>query len=126
MDDPRRRELLLTLDETPQTPEALARTLGRPVEEVESALAAAAADRLAVDWGGVWATTWRAKVRIVDPGFFRVWVPASLAAGAAVTVVATALHGPGEARAWLPVLGGIAGVSLGWAVTASLRARRAG
>lgn len=88
-----RERLLRALDETPQTAERLARRLDADVGEVEAALARAREDDAVADWGRVWATTWRAKLRL-SPRFFAVWIPASLALGAALTAIALAVNGP--------------------------------
>lgn len=93
-------ELLDALDETPTTAEGLAQRMGREPEHVEEGLARLEEEGLAVDWGGLWATTWKAKLRR-SPGFFEAWIPASLGIGAAVTALVVIFHGPPSLPVWL-------------------------
>lgn len=94
-----RRALLEALDETPRTVTGLSRVLEQDEETVEEALREAEAEGLAVDWGELWATTWRAKLKLA-PRFFRIWIPASLALGTALTALAVALNAA-SAPTWL-------------------------
>lgn len=87
-------DLVAVLDDHPTTVEVLASRLTIPEEEIRDALAQAEAKGWAVDWGhDVWATTWRAKLGL-HPGFFHVWLPASLGIGLVVTALALWLNGP--------------------------------
>lgn len=105
-------ELLDALDETPTTVEGLAQRLDRDPEAVEAGLAELEDEGLAVDWGGLWATTWRAKLRR-SPGFFEAWIPASVGLGAGITALAILLHGPARFPVWVaPVLALIAVLGL--------------
>lgn len=111
MDDGDRR-LLEVLDDTPSTVTGLARRLERPEEEVEEGLSRLEAEGLAVDWGAMWATTWRAKLKL-SPGFFEVWLPASVGVAAGATALAVVLHGPSSLPAWLaPALAVVAVLGL--------------
>ncbi len=113
---------MATLDDHPTTVEALTDRLELDEEEVRRALAEAEEAGLAVDWGhDVWATTWRAKLQL-HPGFFHVWLPASLGIGLAVTSLALWLNGPAGSR-WL-----VAGFAVSAIVAAglSLRAKQKG
>ncbi len=94
--------LLRALDETPSTPQELARRLGWDLEEVARGLDRLEEASRAVDWGGVWATTWRAKVDLA-PRFFRIWVPTSVALGVGFSALALALNGPVGDSVWLPI-----------------------
>lgn len=94
------RVLLEALDDHPATPEELARALATEPEPVEQALARAQNEGLATDWGGVWATTWKAKLDL-EPGFFRLWIPVSLALGATITAMALTLNTAGTTPALL-------------------------
>lgn len=109
-----RARVLGALDDRPQTVDRLARELGEDPERVEATLASAHEAGLVVDWGHVWATTWRAKLSL-SPRFFRVWVPASLAIGAFLTATALILNGPAEggaqAGAWL-IVGALAATAI--------------
>lgn len=109
------------LDDTPQTVERLSDRLDRDPEDVRELLEQARKEGLAVDWGDVWATTWRAKLAIA-PGFFRFWVPASLALGAGLTATATALNAPPAIRRPLAgLMAALAIVATGLALVAWIR-----
>lgn len=111
---------LAALDDHPTTVQALADRLDLAEEDVHQALHQAEAAGLAVDWGhDVWATTWRAKLQL-HPGFFRVWLPASLGLGLLVTAAALWLNGP-PGTTWL-----IAGFASLAVVAAALSLRALG
>jgi hypothetical protein len=101
-----REELLEALDETPQTTERLARRLDADPDRLDDELHRAAEEGQVADWGTVWATTWRAKLSL-QPRFFRIWIPASVALGAGLTALALALNAPAPfgVQAALGVLG---------------------
>lgn len=103
MDEADRRTLLLALDETPSTVTGLSRRLDWEEGRVEDGLAELEADKLAIDWGDLWATTWRAKLEI-EPRFFRIWIPASTGLGAGVLALALILNGPEGLAAWVAPL----------------------
>ncbi len=106
--------LLLALDETPNTVTGLARKLDWSEERVKEGLHALEENHHAVDWGGVWATTWRAKM-VLSPTFFRIWVPASFALGAGITSLALILNAPVNVPVWMPILFALAAVlALAW------------
>lgn len=106
--------MLVALDETPNTVKGLARTLDWSEERVEEGLARLEEDNHAVDWGGLWATTWRAKLKL-SPTFFRIWIPGSFALGAGLTGFALAVNGPNTVPVWVPILFALAAVlSLAW------------
>lgn len=98
-----RDELLRVLDETPRTITGLSRRLGADEDEVEAALEEIEAEGLAVDWGELWATTWRAKLEL-EPAFFRLWIPVSIALGASLTAFAVGMNAPAATPAWVMVL----------------------
>lgn len=107
-------DLLEALDETPSTPSELAARLDWETDQVKQGLAELEEEGQAVDWGGIWATTWRAKTRLA-PGFFRIWVPGSLALGLGFTALALALNGPAGLAAWVPIgLAILAVAALAW------------
>jgi hypothetical protein len=92
-----REDVLRALDETPQTVDRLARRLDADPDDVQAVLERAAEESEAVDWGHVWATTWRAKLTLA-PRFFKIWIPGSVALGATLTGTALALNGPQPIR----------------------------
>ncbi len=115
--------LLPALDETPTTVTGLARRLDADEAVVEAGLASLEKQGYATDWGGIWASTWKAKLAL-EPAFFRFWIPASLAAGCLLAALALVLVGPDNQPTWLwPGLVGVTLAALGTAVV--LRARPA-
>lgn len=120
---PGQRRLLEALDDTPSTVTGLARRLGWDEEEVQDGLAALEEEKLAVDWGELWATTWRAKLKLA-PGFFRVWIPTSVALGAATVALALLFNGPAGLPAWLaPLWASVAVLSLAYGMIPVLSER---
>lgn len=106
--------LLSALDETPNTVKGLARKLDRTEDEIHEGLARLEEDGHAVDWGGLWATTWRAKMQLA-PTFFRIWLPASFALGTGFTSLALIVNGPSSLPVWVPIVFALAAVvSLAW------------
>lgn len=103
MDPDKRKRLLRVLDDTPSTVTALSRKLDWEEQTVEAGLRALQADKLAIDWGTVWATTWRAKMQL-SPAFFRVWIPASAGLGVGATALALLLNGPATLPVWVAPL----------------------
>lgn len=104
--------LLPALDETPTTVTGLARRLGTEEAVVEAGLVSLEKQGYATDWGGIWASTWKAKLAL-EPGFFRFWIPASLAVGCLLATLALVLVGPEDQPNWLwPTLLALAVASL--------------